>query len=85
MSLASERDVRTPMLDRRPKRLLIDGQWTEATSGRVFDTFNPSTGQVIAQLAEGTRTTWRPPSPRLVGRSKVRGRALARSSDRTCC
>ena len=53
MSVASESDIRTPMLDRQAQRLLIDGQWTEATSGQVFDTFNPSTGRVIAQLAEG--------------------------------
>jgi aldehyde dehydrogenase (NAD+) len=35
------------------KRLLIGGKWQPAASGRSFDTFNPATGQVIAQLAEG--------------------------------
>ena len=40
-------------LDGKPKRLLIGGQWVEALSGRTFDSVNPSTGKVIAQLAEG--------------------------------
>ena len=42
-----------PFLDDKPKRLLVGGQWVEALSGRTFDSVNPSTGQVIAQLAEG--------------------------------
>ena len=42
-----------PFLDGKPKRLLIGGQWVEAMSGRTFDTVNPATGKVIAQLAEG--------------------------------
>ena len=42
-----------PFLDGKPKRLLIGGQWVEALSGRTFDSINPATGQVIAQLAEG--------------------------------
>ena len=42
-----------PFLDGKPKRLLIGGEWVEALSGRTFDTVNPSTGKVIAQLAEG--------------------------------
>ena len=35
------------------KRLLIGGKWNEAVSGRKFETLNPSTGEVIAELAEG--------------------------------
>lgn len=42
-----------PFLDGKPKRMLIGGQWVEALSGRTFDSVNPSTGKVIAQLAEG--------------------------------
>ena len=42
-----------PFLDGKPKRLLIGGQWVEALSGRTFDSVNPATGKVIAQLAEG--------------------------------
>ncbi len=42
-----------PFLDGKPKRMLIGGRWVEAVSGRTFDSINPSTGKVIAQLAEG--------------------------------
>jgi aldehyde dehydrogenase (NAD+) len=42
-----------PFLDGKPKRLLIGGQWVEAQSGKTFDSVNPTTGRVIAQLAEG--------------------------------
>lgn len=31
----------------------IDGQWLPAQSGRTFDTINPATEEVIAQVAEG--------------------------------
>jgi phenylacetaldehyde dehydrogenase len=30
----------------------IGGKWLDAVSGKTFDTFNPSTGRVIAQVAE---------------------------------
>ncbi len=36
-----------------PKKMLIDGSWVEAASGKTFDVFNPATGEVIAQVAEG--------------------------------
>ncbi len=42
-----------PFLDGKPKRLLIGGHWVEALSGKTFDSVNPATGKVIAQLAEG--------------------------------
>ena len=42
-----------PFLDGKPKRMLIGGQWVEALSGRIFETVNPATGQVIAEIAEG--------------------------------
>lgn len=38
-----------------PKRLLIGGKWVDAASGKTFETVNPSTGEVIAQIAEGGR------------------------------
>ncbi|MGW1028542.1 aldehyde dehydrogenase family protein [Streptomyces sp. NPDC002577] len=41
-----------PFLDGRPKRLLIGGEWVEAASGKTFPSINPSTGEVIADLAE---------------------------------
>lgn len=34
-------------------KCLIDGQWVDAASGKTFETINPATGDVIAQVAEG--------------------------------
>jgi len=34
-------------------KLLIDGQWRDSLSGKTFETFNPATEEVIAQVAEG--------------------------------
>lgn len=42
-----------PFLDGKPKRMLIGGQWVDALSRKTFDSVNPATGKVIAQLAEG--------------------------------
>jgi len=42
-----------PFLDGKAKKLLIGGQWVDAASGKTFDVYNPSTGQVIAQVAQG--------------------------------
>src|SRR5258705_7089398 len=33
-------------------KLLINGQWVSSTSGKTFPTINPSTGEVITQVAE---------------------------------
>jgi aldehyde dehydrogenase (NAD+) len=42
----------TAFLDGAPKRLLIDGKWVEAQSGKTFETINPTTGEVLARVAE---------------------------------
>ena len=34
-------------------QLFIGGQWVPAKSGKTFDTINPATEEVIAQVAEG--------------------------------
>jgi phenylacetaldehyde dehydrogenase len=39
-----------------PHRLLIDGQWVDAKSGRTFEVLNPATGERIAMVAEGDTT-----------------------------
>src|SRR5260370_3011960 len=36
------------------KKLLIGGQWTPSASGEYFDSVNPETGEVIAQLSRGS-------------------------------
>ena len=40
--------ARHPYLDGAVKRLLIDGKWVEAASGKTFDSLNPATGEVLA-------------------------------------
>jgi len=37
----------------RPKKLLIDGKWVEAESGKTFETRNPATDEVLAKVPEG--------------------------------
>ena len=39
----------------QPHKLLIDGEWIEAASGKVFPVYNPATGEIIAQVAEGDK------------------------------
>ena len=39
----------------QPRRLLIDGQWVPAASGKTFPVYNPATGEVMAQVAEGDK------------------------------
>src|ERR1700722_6291495 len=36
-----------------PRQLFINGQWSDAASGRTFETPNPATGEVLARVAEG--------------------------------
>ncbi|MDB5296145.1 MAG: NAD-dependent aldehyde dehydrogenase [Phycisphaerales bacterium] len=36
-----------------PRKMLIDGQWVAAQSGKTFETYNPATGEVLARVAEG--------------------------------
>jgi phenylacetaldehyde dehydrogenase len=37
------------------RKMLINGKWVEAASGKTFATFNPATGEVLANIAEGDR------------------------------
>lgn len=36
-------------------KLLINGKWVEAASGKTFATYNPATGGILTQVAEGDR------------------------------
>src|SRR5580704_15910623 len=40
----------------RQTKMLIDGKWVNSVSGRTFETINPATGKVIANVAEGEKT-----------------------------
>ena len=53
-----------PSVDRKDKatrfvkqsrKMLIAGKWVEAASGKTFPSYNPATGEVLAQVAEGDR------------------------------
>jgi phenylacetaldehyde dehydrogenase len=46
--------VRTAMawIKAGPKRLLIDGKWVEAVSGKTFDTIDPATEEKLTDVAE---------------------------------
>jgi phenylacetaldehyde dehydrogenase len=37
----------------KPGRLLIDGQWLEAASGKTFETFDPATEESLGSVADG--------------------------------
>jgi phenylacetaldehyde dehydrogenase len=39
----------------QPRKMLIDGKWVNAASGKNFPTYNPATGEVLAHVAEGDR------------------------------
>src|SRR5262245_18322938 len=39
----------------KPRRMLINGQWTTAESGETFPTYNPATGEVICEVAAGDK------------------------------
>ena len=36
-------------------KILINNQWSDAASGKTFPTYDPSTGEVLAQVAEGDK------------------------------
>src|SRR5258708_4956132 len=38
----------------RQTRLLINNKWVDAVEGGRFETYDPATGEVIAQVAAGT-------------------------------
>src|SRR5438093_5683522 len=57
-------------------RLWIGGEWVDAEDGATFDAFSPSTGEVIAAVAEGSRADAR----RAVRAATAAAPAWARSS-----
>ncbi len=38
-----------------PKKMLIDGKWVDAASGKTFPVYDPAVGDVVAQVAEGDK------------------------------
>jgi phenylacetaldehyde dehydrogenase len=52
MTVTLDRDVEA-FIGTHPRQLFINGQWSDAASGRTFETPNPATGEVLARVAEG--------------------------------
>jgi len=40
-------------------QIFINNEWVDAVDGKTFPTINPSTGEVICEVAEGTKVTCR--------------------------
>src|SRR6266576_3499978 len=40
---------------KKDRKMLINGKWVEAASGKTFPSYNPATGDVLARVAEGDR------------------------------
>ena len=38
-----------------PRKMLINGKWVDSASGKTFQSFNPATGSVLAEMSEGDR------------------------------
>ena len=58
MSMATSTEQFHPTIQSfvsRPRKMLINGQWVNAQSGKTFSTFNPATGEVMAEVAEGDK------------------------------
>src|SRR5215510_12016209 len=49
----TQEHTRPAFLNGQLKRMLINGQWVEAASGKTFASINPSTGETLAMVAEG--------------------------------
>ena len=39
----------------KKQKMLINGKWVDAASGKTFPTYNPATGEVLSHVAEGDR------------------------------
>ena len=46
-------DPRVTSFLEKPRQMLINGKWVDAISGKTFPTYDPSTGEVLATVAEG--------------------------------
>jgi phenylacetaldehyde dehydrogenase len=57
MSSASGKQLDDRVTDfvAKTRQMLINGKWVDAASGKTFPTYNPATGEVLAQIAEGDK------------------------------
>ncbi len=53
MTTSASETIESAFLRQQPVKMLIGGQWVTAASGKTFETYNPATGAVLTQVAEG--------------------------------
>jgi len=53
MAVAESVEQQADSFVRASHKLLIDGQWVEAASGKTFETLNPASEEVLAEVAHG--------------------------------
>ncbi len=51
----SSTDSKPPHVEIKYTKLFINNEWQQATKGKTFPVINPSTGEEICQVEEGTR------------------------------
>ncbi len=51
---ATERTTEQKVLDAVPKQLLIGGEWRDASEGKTLAVEDPSTGETLCEVADGT-------------------------------
>jgi phenylacetaldehyde dehydrogenase len=55
MSAAAQMQPEVRSFVTRRHKMLIDGRFVDAASGKTFPTYDPATGEILAQVAEGDR------------------------------
>lgn len=55
MAVVQEKELLCTEWLKKPKKLLIDGKWVDAESGKTFETRNPATDEVLCKVAEGSK------------------------------
>src|SRR5262249_7449581 len=53
MAVAVSVEQQADSFVRSSHKLMIDGEWVEAASGQTFETLNPATEEVLAEIAYG--------------------------------
>ena len=39
----------------KTRKMFINGKWVDSASGKTFPTYNPATGEVLSNIAEGDK------------------------------
>ena len=52
-------DPRVAKFIEKPRQMFINGHWVDAVSGKTFPSYDPSTGEVLATIAEGDKVVAR--------------------------